>query len=64
VSPALRPGIPAGRERAGLVRDAEVDRAVERGELNEALDRERNLGTDPVLMSAKRMRMATNGSQL
>src|SRR5919198_620192 len=43
-------GALAGRERAGLLRDAEVDAAVERSELNQALHRERDLVADAVLM--------------
>ena len=40
----------AGRERAGLVSDAEVDRAIERSELNEAFHRKGYLVADAVLM--------------
>ena len=43
-------GALAGRERAGLVGDAEVDRAVERGELHQPLHRQRDLVADAVLM--------------
>ena len=43
-------GALAGRERAGLVGDAEVDRAIERCELHQALHRQRHLVADAVLM--------------
>src|SRR6516165_3771000 len=40
----------AGRERASFLGDAEVNRAVERGELNQAFYRNGYLVADPVLM--------------
>src|SRR5688500_11529692 len=43
-------GALAGRARAALVGDAEVDRAVERGKLNQPLHRQRDRIADPVTM--------------